>query len=232
MAGAGHPGGPDDSTRTTHQGVIYMSDFSLSFDGKNGDTVRVDADVSMAFPEQCTFTMSRPIYPDNAAHFSDTDQSMGSPLVDELFKLGFVNDVLVSNDTITINSKGGSWEENAPRVGAVINRIMSSGQPAISEEVTRNLPRADDTRAKVQKILDEMINPAVASHGGAVTLLDVKKNTVFLEFSGGCHGCGMARVTLKYGVERAIRENVPGVGEILDTTDHASGRNPYYHQTD
>jgi Fe/S biogenesis protein NfuA len=51
---------------------------------------------------------------------------------------------------------------------------------------------------------------------------------VFLEFGGGCQGCGMINVTLKYGVERTIREEVPEVGEILDTTDHASGRNPYY----
>jgi Fe-S cluster biogenesis protein NfuA len=209
-----------------------MSDFSLSFDGKNGETIRVDAEVSMAFPEQCTFKVSHPLYPDNAAHFSDGSQSLGSPLIDELFGLDFVNDVLVSNDSLTVNSKGGSWEENAPRVGAVVNKVLSTDTPAISDEVTRNLPSAEDTRASVQKVLDEMINPAVASHGGAVTLLDVKKNTVFLEFSGGCHGCGMARVTLKYGVERAIRENVAGVGEILDTTDHASGRNPYYQHND
>ena len=59
-------------------------------------------------------------------------------------------------------------------------------------------------------------------------LLDVNNNTVFLEFGGGCQGCGMVSVTLKYGVERAIRDEVPEVGDILDTTDHASGRNPYY----
>jgi len=38
----------------------------------------------------------------------------------------------------------------------------------------------------------------------------------------------MINVTLKYGVERAIREEVPEVGDILDTTDHAAGNNPYY----
>ena len=207
-----------------------MSDFSLSFDGNNGNTIRIDAEISMAYPEQCAFKVSQPLYPGNAAHFSDKNQSMGSLLVDELFDLGFVNDVLVSDDSLTLNIKGGSWEEHISKVGAAINKVIATGKPAISDEVTKNLPSEDDTRASVQKVLDEMINPAVASHGGAVTLLDVKKNTVFLEFSGGCHGCGMASVTLKYGVERAIRENVAGVGEILDTTDHASGRNPYYHQ--
>ncbi|MGD8414879.1 MAG: NifU family protein, partial [Candidatus Latescibacterota bacterium] len=77
-------------------------------------------------------------------------------------------------------------------------------------------------------ILDDLINPAVASHGGFVNLVGVNDNNVVLEFGGGCHGCGMANVTLKYGVERTIREHIPGVGEILDTTDHATGANPYY----
>ena len=61
-----------------------------------------------------------------------------------------------------------------------------------------------------------------------MALVDVVNNTIFLEFGGGCQGCGMINVTLKYGVERAIREEVPEVGEILDTTDHAAGHNPYY----
>ncbi len=207
-----------------------MSAFNLSFEGNNGETIRVDAEVSMAFPEQCVFKVNHPIYPDNAAHFAGKEFSHGSPLVDELFGLDFINDILISEDSLTINSKGGSWEDNVPRVGAVINKVLASGQPAISDKVTEGIPETNETRTKVQKILDELINPAVASHGGSVTLLDVKKNNVFLEFSGGCHGCGMARVTLKYGVERAIREHVAGVGEILDTTDHASGRNPYYNQ--
>jgi len=51
---------------------------------------------------------------------------------------------------------------------------------------------------------------------------------VYLEFAGGCRGCGMAHVTLKYGVERILRERIPEIGEILDTTDHAGGTNPYY----
>jgi len=45
---------------------------------------------------------------------------------------------------------------------------------------------------------------------------------------GGCQGCGMANATLRGGIERLIREVVPAVGEIMDVTDHASGRNPYH----
>ena len=45
---------------------------------------------------------------------------------------------------------------------------------------------------------------------------------------GGCQGCGAADVTLKSGIERLIKEEIPEIAEVLDTTDHASGANPYY----
>jgi Fe-S cluster biogenesis protein NfuA len=205
-----------------------MSDFSLSFDGKEGESIRVDAQISMVFPEQCNFKVSHPLYPERSVHFSSKDQSKGSPLVNRLFDLEVVNDVLVSNDELTISIKSGSWEENVPKIGNVVHEVLTSDDPPISSEVTDSLLPTDEIRSRVQKVLEELINPAIASHGGFVNLLDVANNSVYLEFSGGCHGCGMANVTLKYGVERAIREHIPGVGEILDRTDHASGRNPYY----
>ena len=85
-----------------------------------------------------------------------------------------------------------------------------------------------EIRSKVQNLLDSMINPAIAAHGGWVQLLDVKENIVYLQMGGGCQGCGAADITLKQGIERAIREEVPEVAEILDATDHAAGTNPYY----
>jgi Fe-S cluster biogenesis protein NfuA len=205
-----------------------MSEFNLSFDGKDGETIRVDAQVSPAFPEQCTFTVSQPLYPQHSAHFAGKDQSQGSPLIDKLFDLGVINDVLVANDRLTVTLKSGNWEDAAPQVGTTVHEVLTSDASPISDDVTKSLPPTEQVRTSVQKVLDEMINPAVASHGGFVNLVDVANNSVILEFSGGCHGCGMANVTLKYGVERAIREQVPGIGEILDTTDHASGHNPYY----
>ena len=86
----------------------------------------------------------------------------------------------------------------------------------------------DALAARVQEILDREINPGVASHGGHVSLLDVRDNRAFIRLSGGCQGCGMADVTLKQGIEVAIKKAVPEIVEVLDSTDHASGANPYY----
>jgi len=85
-----------------------------------------------------------------------------------------------------------------------------------------------DLKERVQHLLDTSINPGVAGHGGFVRLMDVQDNVVYLQMGGGCQGCGMADVTLKAGIESLIKEEIPEVTEVLDTTDHAAGRNPYY----
>jgi len=90
------------------------------------------------------------------------------------------------------------------------------------------LPAADDLRARVEEVLQNEINPAVASHGGRVDLIDIDGNRVFLRMGGGCQGCGQAAATLKFGVEQAIRASVPEVGDIIDGTDHEAGASPYY----
>jgi len=81
---------------------------------------------------------------------------------------------------------------------------------------------------QVKAVLEEQINPMVADHGGHIALLDIKEDVVYVELQGGCQGCGMADVTLKQGIESTITEAVPAVKSVLDVTDHANGKNPYY----
>ena len=86
-----------------------------------------------------------------------------------------------------------------------------------------------DPKARaVQEVIDARINPGVAMHGGHVSLLDVKDDIAYVALGGGCQGCGMVDVTLKHGIEAMIKETVPEIREVIDTTDHAAGRNPYF----
>ena len=87
---------------------------------------------------------------------------------------------------------------------------------------------SEELMTKVQDLIENMINPAVAGHGGWVELIDVQDKRVYLQMGGGCQGCGAADITLKSGIERLLREEIPEIEEVLDTTDHASGANPYY----
>jgi len=89
-------------------------------------------------------------------------------------------------------------------------------------------PPSGELAEKVSHVIDTRINPAVASHGGHVTLVDVEGSVVYVQLSGGCQGCGMATVTLKQGIERMLREACPEVTDVVDVTDHSRGTNPYY----
>ncbi len=85
-----------------------------------------------------------------------------------------------------------------------------------------------DVARRVAAVLAEEVNPAIAGHGGYAELVGVEGETAYLRMGGGCQGCGLARVTLSEGIEVAIKEAVPEIASVVDVTDHASGKNPYY----
>jgi Fe/S biogenesis protein NfuA len=88
----------------------------------------------------------------------------------------------------------------------------------------------DPIAARVQEVLDRQINPGVGTHGGMVSLLDVRQGTAYVRLGGGCQGCAAVDVTLRQGVETAIRSAVPEIVTVVDVTDHAAGTNPYYQR--
>lgn len=85
-----------------------------------------------------------------------------------------------------------------------------------------------DVAQRVVQVLEEQINPSIASHGGHADLVAIEGDAAYLRLSGGCAGCGMAAVTLSQGIEVALRESVPEIARVIDVTDHAAGTNPYY----
>lgn len=81
---------------------------------------------------------------------------------------------------------------------------------------------------RVRWLVEHEINPQLAQHKGHVSVQEITaEGVVLLNFGGGCHGCGMADVTLKQGIEKTLMEKVPGVTAVRDATDHASGTAPY-----
>ncbi|MEM7141180.1 MAG: NifU family protein [Actinomycetota bacterium] len=85
-----------------------------------------------------------------------------------------------------------------------------------------------DAAEKIQMLLAERINPALASHGGYAELVGVEDDKAFVTMGGGCQGCAMSAATLREGITKAILEAIPEITEVVDTTDHDQGENPYY----
>lgn len=113
--------------------------------------------------------------------------------------------------------------------GSTVDFIEKPENPSGGFEIENPNPLWPDDRTRaVASIIDDQINPQVASHGGFVELIDVDGATVYVQLGGGCQGCGMANVTLKQGIEVMLKEQFPEIEHVIDTTDHASGTNPYY----
>ncbi len=69
-------------------------------------------------------------------------------------------------------------------------------------------------REKVEAVLDQ-IRPALVADGGDVQLVDVKEGVVTVRLIGACGGCAMATMTLRHGIERMLKEQVPDVKEVV-----------------
>lgn len=70
-------------------------------------------------------------------------------------------------------------------------------------------------REKVESTLAK-IRPMLQADGGDVELLDVDENGVVkLALKGACQGCPMSEMTLRHGIERVLKEQVPEVKEVI-----------------
>lgn len=126
---------------------------------------------------------------------------------------------LLSGATIDWSDEAGGFRVETPRPSRpAAPPVTASGTAGASG------PLAE----KVQALFDELVNPRIASHGGAVELVDVADDVIYVRMMGGCQGCAASAMTLRQGIERMVREEIPEVRDIVDLTDHDAGINPYY----
>lgn len=162
--------------------------------------------------------------------------SGGTPLSPE-FELTLVgpDDIRESEkevdvDDLTIVVEEGSVSRLEGATVDFVQRVNESGfEVSLAETAKAAAPVLEGPLAeRVKTVLDTEINPAIASHGGSITLVGVEDTEIYLEMGGGCQGCAMSRMTLRQGVERMVRQAVPEVSVIHDVTDHSSGENPFF----
>jgi Fe-S cluster biogenesis protein NfuA len=177
---------------------------------------------------RCRFVVSEPLL-DGVRRFTSADDAEGSPLAVALFAIPGVREVVVTGGTVTVTKEGPApWQVTGKQVGAAIRSALTSGVPPFVAAPPSSASGDDEALyTRVADLFEAEINPAVARHGGFVELIDVQDAIVMLRMGGGCQGCGMADVTLRQGIEAALRQRVPEVAGVVDITDHSAGTNPY-----
>ena len=90
------------------------------------------------------------------------------------------------------------------------------------------LELSGDVVDRINQLLDQSVNPALAAHGGYAKLEGVQDDVAFVTMGGGCQGCAVSAVTLREGIEAAILEAIPEITSVVDAPAHTAGANPFY----
>ena len=196
--------------------------------------IGIRAETSLADPDTCKFTVSRDLHPGGPFFFGNKERAAGSPLVERLFALPGVANVLIAESVVTIGKEpSASWSGLKAAIGTAIRTQLLTGVPAILEMAVHasTQGRSDaELGMAVQELLDKEVNRSIANHGGKISIVDVREGKLFITMSGGCQGCASSQMTLRQGFEVMVKRVAPEIVEIVDATDHAAGKKPFYQR--
>lgn len=132
--------------------------------------------------------------------------------------------VVIPADSIARMSGAVLDVPSASAGGGLVIRNPNTPNPleGLDLDLTGELPE------KVQAVLDQAVNPALAAHGGFARLVGIDGTRVFVTMGGGCQGCAASAMTLRDGIRAMLMDALPEITDVVDATDHAAGENPFY----
>ncbi len=184
-------------------------------------------------PNTMKFVSDRVIFKSNfpAEYKSAAEAKDSSNLALELFNFPFVTGVFIASTFVTITKSGDvSWDlitfelREFVRTYLLKNEFAVEKAPELSEggvessstevKKPRNLTPSEFDNA-IEGILHEYVKPAVESDGGAIDFVSFHEGTVTVQLRGSCSGCPSSTVTLKDGIEKLLKAEIPEVKEVV-----------------
>ena len=176
-------------------------------------------------PETVKFVANKLLYPGKSADFPDEASASPSPLAMELFSFPFIRSVFIASNFITLTKTPETvWQDVIGSVREFLKQYLESGKPVINEDEMKTVVPAStnivgdgdtDVVARIKKLLDEYVRPAVEMDGGAIQFKGYEEGVVTLAMQGSCSGCPSSTVTLKAGIEGMMKRMIPEVKEVV-----------------
>lgn len=130
---------------------------------------------------------------------------------------------------------------DAPSIPYLLDAVIDYNKDRFGGQLTFRAPNSKvpqvgenaSVEERIIYVLQSEINPNLAAHGGMVELLELIEEegvglTAVLKFGGGCQGCSAVDMTLRDGVEVQLKQQIPELTQVVDSTDHTQAENAYY----
>ena len=169
-------------------------------------------------PDSLKFLSGKKISAIGAEEFQKKDiKKINNIFVKDLLNLKGVELVLLSENFLSVKkNKDTSWDSLKPSVIAHINDyFQTNNEPILStnDSETKNI-ESSEVEARIMKVLDTKIRPAVARDGGDIKFKSFKDGVVHVELQGSCSGCPSSLMTLKQGVQNLLCHYVQEVKSV------------------
>jgi Fe-S cluster biogenesis protein NfuA len=140
-----------------------------------------------------------------------------SPLAHWIFQIEGVVGVFFAGNFATISKRDDvEWAEISDLIADILKRQIESGEPVLGSgfDATAEVS-TEGLVARICRVLDEKVRPAVVQDGGDIIFSDFRDGVVEVRMRGACSGCPSATATLKGAVESLLREEIPEVREVV-----------------
>lgn len=150
---------------------------------------------------------------EGSREFLKKDKNSKIKLVNDLFKIDFIELIFIDKNFISIKKKKSSeWTSILPEILSIIGGNIQKGMEKFVFKNENNFK--DEISIRIEQVLNEKIRPAVAMDGGDIQLKNYKDGVAEVLLKGACAGCPSSTITLKHGVERMIKHYVPEVNSV------------------
>jgi Fe-S cluster biogenesis protein NfuA len=169
-------------------------------------------------PNSIKWVLGRPIIEGGAsAHFDSSPSYEVSPLAARLFAIDGVEVVFLASNFVTVTKREEvEWTDLAQPIVDAVKACLEGTTAALGPAFeAQDAATESDVVARIRRVLDEEVRPAVAMDGGDVVFSGFRNGIVELYLQGSCSGCPSSGVTLKHGIEARLREAIPEVEGVL-----------------
>jgi len=175
-------------------------------------------------PNTLKFVVNRHLLPNNSVEFLSVEETAEAPLAKALFDLGYVTNVFISNNFVTISKSDASiWPEIMIEIKEFLKAYFTEEKPTLTEnfvkaekQATNEIKEGDsDVEIRIKAALDKYVKPAVEMDGGNISFVKFEEGRLVLQLQGSCSGCPSSTVTLKQGIENLLKRFVPEVQEVV-----------------